>query len=231
MRTKALITLCAFVAICALATAPATAALKKYDVRGTTLTHFITASPEVERTFPDPKDPDVAVIDESGASPVLKKLLYLSDNHRTIIFPQLSGGFVFFSLKISEGPEANQTGTGSTASSITWGLATGWTLTGGQWCNSVPSYICTLGNVVSEATVDPFLESTAFDIGTWTFHGTGFRATPQVNFTTVDPGNSMRIIRGALAQDGTVPAVPLVGIGAVGASLIAMAWSALRRRS
>ena len=231
MRTKALITLCAFVAVCALTTAPATAALKKYDMQLVALLQFIAASPEVERELGS-GNPSLSVIDESAADPVLRKFLIISQNAQTVVLPDLSGGFVFFTVKQLDGPSNNQTGTGSTASSITWGNLSGWTITGGSWCHSVPSYICLLGpGGVGDDTVDPILESTHFDVGTWTFHGTGFRATPYVAFTTDTAGNSLHIWRGALAQDGTVPALPLVGVGAVGASLIAMGWSALRRRS
>ena len=40
----------------------------------------------------------------------------------------------------------------------------------------------------------------------------------------------MAIVRGALSQDATVPALPLFGIGAVGVSVLAMGVATLRKR-
>ena len=211
---------------------PADAALKKYAVRARTLAHFSDSSPHVFNVPTQPGAPSSkGVIDESGASPVLKKLVMIGVLRLTTIVPSISGGFIWLNTKSISGPGNNQTGTGSTATSITWGDATGWTITGGSFCQANPSYICSLAKATHETTTDTTLISSHYDIGTWTFHGTGFTATPYISFTsTSDVGNNQVFLRGLERADGTVPALPLLGLGAVGVSLIAMGFSSRRRR-
>ena len=221
--------------VVALAAPVATAALKKYDVTRSQLLHYESTSPHVEyqsQYLPGTK----ATIDESGPNPVLKKLVVVSGagGGTTVVTPALSGGFIWFNQEATQGPGNNQTGTGSTASSIVWGDVTGWTITGGTFCHAVPSYICSMADAAESDTLDAFLNSTHYDIGTWTFHGTGFVATPFVQRTATSvpwkPGNLQWFMRGSNAQDGTVPALPLLGIGVVGVSVFAMGVASARRR-
>ena len=109
----------------------ASAALKKYQVRRKVLLIFSDTSPKVE--FRSSAGGGVGLIDESGASPVLKKLVLTTGGFaRTTLVPSLTNGFVWFSQTSQEGPSDGQTGTGGTGSAITWGNLTGWTITGAR---------------------------------------------------------------------------------------------------
>ena len=221
--------------IVALAAPGATASLKKYDWTRSQLLHYSATSPHVEyqsQFLPGSK----AIIDESSGDPVLRKLVVVSGagGGLTVVTPALSGGFIWFNQEGLQGPANNQTGTGSTASSIVWGDTTGWTITGGTWCHAIPSYICSLALAVDQATLPNSIVSTHYDLGTWTFHGTGFgNSGGFVHRTGNNPpevGNLQWFARGTLAQDGTVPALPLLGLGAVGVSVFAMGVASVRRR-
>ena len=83
-------------------------------------------------------------------------------------------------------------------------------------------------------TIGPVvLLSTNYDVGTWPFHGTGFlHPEGYINRTgTVNLGNLVVFWRGKDLNDGTVPALPLLGIGAVGVSVFAMGIASIRRRN
>ena len=150
---------------------------------------------------------------------------------RTILIPQLTNGFVWVRQSVQEGPSGSQTGTGGTGSAITWGKLTGWTITGGGYCHSVPSYICDYAVAEDLATVATDFLSNNYDIGTWTFHGTGFTDNGYI-YSTLSQAtrNEVDFLRGAARNDGTVPALPLLGIGAVGVSVFAMGVTSIRRR-
>ena len=218
--------------IVALAAPAATAVLKKYEVRKTQLRHFENLSPHVEYRTWGAEGVGTAVIDESGANPVLKKLISIEDRSSTTSIPILPPVFIWYSKKIVSGPGGDEIGTGSTSSSIAWGNVTGWTITGGTFCYATVSYICSLALAIHNATVDTVLSSDNYDIGTWTFHGTGFSATPFVHETGtagLGVGNLQWLLRGAEVADGTVSALPLLGLGAVGVSVLAMGIASLRR--
>ena len=220
----------------ALAAPAATGALKKYTVKRQMLLHYAVTSPHVE--WRSLGGVGRAIVDESGADPILKKLVTIRTSSGTTLVPGLSGGIIWFNRESVEGPGPDQVGTGSSASTITWGDVQGWTITGGTFCMAAPSYICSMAAAVHEETVDAALHSTHYDIGTWTFHGTGFRH--QHSGETSDgfiyrtagstPGNLQYHYVGSPDQDGTVPALPLLGIGAVGVSVFAMGVASVRRR-
>ncbi len=85
--------------------------------------------------------------------------------------------------------------------------------------------------VMDQASVDPRFNSEFYDLGTWSFHGTGFTASSFISsYFTNNPGNSSMWVRGFAAQDGTVPALPLLGVALLGGSLVAGGVAALRRR-
>ena len=125
-------------------------------------------------------------------------------------------------------------GTGSTTdgSAINWGQVSGWTTSGGTWCNANPTYVCDLAQVGLNNTIPSQLVSTNYDwsISPWTFHGTGFTSVGFLVRTSTDNlGNQTNIWRGGENQDGTVPAIPLIGIGAVGLSVFMMGLAGMRR--
>ena len=76
-------------------------------------------------------------------------------------------------------------------------------------CGSKPWRV---DHAVHDETIDPILVSDNYAIGTWTFHGSGFDATPFVHKTAtrslgLGRGSVQWSLRGALATDGTVPGV------------------------
>lgn len=214
----------------------ANASLQKYKISYSTLSHFFSTSPKAQ--YLSSADAGPGLIDESGPNPILRKLVYGNapgtSGGITIIVPELSGGFIFLNGFGLEGPGPDQTGTGSTASSIDWGNTIGWTITGGNFCHSIPSYVCNLAQRADLATVPAPLISTNFDSGTWVFHGTGFTSAGFITFTSTTkpgtPGNANTWLRGHADNDGTVPAIPLLGIGAIGVSVIAMGIATARRQ-
>ena len=214
----------------------ASAALKKYKVNRRTLIQYAQTSPKVELLSGN-VEPflGVGVIDESGASPVLQKLIMVvGGGGRTTLVPQLTNGFIFFNGFSEEGPSSGQVGIGTgtgDGQSINWGNLTGWTISGGTFCHSMPSYICDYAVAENLGTVETAFLSNNYDVGTWTFHGTGFLHDGYINRTgSTDFGNHMYFIRGGENNDGTVPALPLLGIGAVGVSVFAMGVASIRRR-
>jgi hypothetical protein len=164
---------------------------------------------------------------------VLRRLALISETETTTHVPGLSG-FIFRSRITEQGPKKGltTTGTGDTSTTIAWGLVTGWTITGGFWCHSSPTFMCWLTVGADLATTDPVLHSNFFDLGTWSFHGTGFTSVPYINEypspTSMTVGNAQYLLRGRLSA-GFVPAVPVVGVALLGASLL-LAGARLSRR-
>jgi hypothetical protein len=238
MKPKLLL---AFAALLALAANPADAALQKYRLRTGGFVQAPDLAPNPDG-IPTPAIPGaVALIGASGANPVLVKLLDIGDDTVTVIIPGLAVG-LFRSAKGRQGPggpgalHGNPnafTGTGSPASgsTIRWGVVTGWTNSGSAWCNSEPAIICSLAMFVDEATTDTRTNSASYDLGTWSFHGTGFTSVPFVNsYNTNNPGNVVKFYQGAALRDGTVPAISIVGSALLGASLVLGGIAASRRR-
>jgi hypothetical protein len=228
---------------CALLAAPAShAALQKYGLRNTTYVNSNNVTPNPDQLPPTPGEgPGGRVlIGGSAPSPTLVKFLAVNPpgGGNTVIIPGLTTG-LFITSATRDGPgvlQANApvfTGTGSTAagSALRWGSITGWTISGSQWCNSNPAIICSLAGRLDEVTVDPPFDSPFFDLGTWSFHGTGFTSVPYVSrYNTNDPGNTMFRRRGELLRDATVPAIPIVGIALIAGSALAAGALALRKR-
>ena len=219
----------------------AAAALKKYAIIKNVFRYIEESSPRVDHLprNPNGRDFGVAVVDESvPETPRLRKLLAVEDSSASIAVPVLGFHRLFVNAHREEGPTRGQTGTGSSASAITWGQVSGWTVSGGTFCNAISdsgddafAYICSLAGLVYLGTVDPDQYSTHYDIGTWTFHGTGFKATPFIYRTfQVYAGNQQWELRGGRVADGTIPALPILGIGAVGASLLTLGVAGTRRR-
>jgi hypothetical protein len=207
---------------------PADAVLKHYNLTWTTISDFNTTNPSPNKYPPGAGggiSTDTTIIDDTNnGNPVLKKLVLTSEVQLTSDLPGLSG-FLYLSRIIQESipKKASFTGTGDTDTSIAWGLVTGWTITGGAWCHSFPSYICSFSVGSDLATVDPPLLSPLYDLGTWTFHGTGFTSVPFVHQiappASASVGNAAYHLKGRLSA-GLVPAIPLLGVALLGASLL-----------
>jgi hypothetical protein len=79
-------------------------------------------------------------------------------------------------------------------------------------------------------TIPPPVRSSTFDIGTWTFDSNGdFDATGWVN-ATFDPGtaNTQNFFDGKLFG-ATLPALPIVGFGALALGLLVVGARSLMR--
>ena len=228
----------------------ADAAIKKYRVRGPNINNTPTGSPNPNftpstgpvqaKTHPG----QVSLIDDSNpTNPVLKK--YLNDVVRsttTITLDSEAGTAAFFATSftagaggdgIHQGTPAPFTGTGSTASgsSIAWGVVTGWTVSGNEWCNANPPVICSLASRINEETQKAPLPSSFYDLGTWFFHDTGYTTIPYVRqYFTNTFGNNMNGQVGFQVNDSTVPTLPVVGLALLGGSLVAGGIAATRRR-
>jgi hypothetical protein len=207
------------------------AVLKKYVVHFTHMSNStnVSPNPSVSPALGEPAA--LAVIEDSGPSPVLKRLFIVSDTSITTDVPEL-GGFIYTSRYQEQGPTGEFTGTGSTDTTIAWGLLTGWTISGSWWCHASPAFVCGLaGGQTDLESQDPGLDSAFYDVGTWTFHGTGWTSRPFLQRTHDEPGgNDSYWLRGALVTDGTVPALPAMGLAVLGGSLVLGSLAALRRR-
>jgi len=169
-----------------------------------------------------------SVIEAKGAAGVAKllRLAVVTDDTRTVCCPV--GGDIFRSVKSREGPAPNQIGNGGLDSSIRWGVVTGWTISGSFFCRSDPAVFCTIASGVDDATVDPPLRSAFYDLGTWSFHGTGFTATPFVYNRFTFGGNEQWILRGG-QRDRFLPALSQRGLAALAACLLVLGALASRR--
>ena len=129
------------------------------------------------------------------------------------------------------------TGTGSTApgGSVDWGVVSGWTRSGFTYCASSPATICTSGTQVPHGVTvaTPPAQSSTYDLGTWTFDAAGdmSAASPYIFFTANGGiSNGQYLVRGAFVG-GSVPALPLVGAGALALALGVVGVRGMRRRS
>ncbi len=215
------------------------AALHRYNLRTTTLIEYNTTSPRLEILTGNPhQTASGRVMIEANKNfpnnPVLRayRTGRGGGSGTTVNLPGLSG-FIWVKGNATGGPTGPETGTGTLADTIDWGDISTWTVKGGTFCNSVPITICTTAQFEQDNTIETPVVSDRYLWHVWTFHGTGFRADAYIARTTNNTsiGNSMTITRGEVETSGQVPALPLLGIGAVGVSVIAMGMASLRKRS
>jgi len=148
------------------------------------------------------------------------------------------GAFVFVdAVSLISTPPGGHTAPGSTApgGTVDWGVIGGWNSTGVGFCVASPQTICTAGAQLPHGITSPLspITSPTFDLGTWTFDARGdFQAASSYVWGTFNGGLSNRqsLLRG-LFVGGSVPALPLVGVGALALGLVvAGGRSALRRK-
>ena len=147
------------------------------------------------------------------------------------------GAFVFIDGIVIAQPNAGQTGVGSTSpgSSVDWGVIGGCVRSGCTFCTSSPATICTAGVQVPHGITVPTppAQSPTYDLGTWSFDAEGDMeaATPYIFFTSNGgTSNGQYLLRGAFVG-GSVPALPLVGAGALAIALAVVGVRAGLRRS
>lgn len=168
---------------------PAAAALARFSLR---LSTFFSPN-----SSPAPAPAAGEAVVEDGIPGGNSKLLHL-----TSVYDGTStsccdiGAVTFISQNRREGPAPSQLGTGSLATQIAWGVVTGWTVTGSVFCQSNTPIVCTAVGLMNLATVDSVLYSPFYDLGTWTFHATGFTAGPFIHQNFSHGGNNAWIFRG-----------------------------------
>jgi hypothetical protein len=116
--------------------------------------------------------------------------------------------------------------------STEWGIVSGWLATGNTFCLSSPTAICDQNGFGHGATTPTGLPSSTYDLGTWNFDATGsYEAASVFIIQTVNGGmaNTTFRLRGAFVG-ASLPALPLVGIGALAAGLAVMGARAIRGR-
>ena len=217
----------------------ASAVLDRYTVRNFSVADFAITVPKTQiRSNSEPGDgasqgdESTVVVDRAG--PTLKKLVIVQVGASTF-FVDVFNGFIWFASNWRDGPKGEFTAiSGSINASnegvVDWGTLTAWAITGATFCNANPALVCGLGVASQLVSTDPVVRSAFYDTGDWTFHGTGFRANPFVFFTSTLGGNSSIVLKGSLAPNASVPALPLLGIGALAASLFTMGVAVLRRK-
>lgn len=125
----------------------------------------------------------------------------------------------------SHGPSG--TGPGE---SVEWGVISGFTATGFSFCVSSPPGICNTNGFAHGSTIPVSLPSDTYDLGTWNFDAVGdfeqshFYIVRTTNGGTTNSGN---LLSGAL-HGASLPALPLVGFGALACGLLAIAGRAMR---
>ena len=151
------------------------------------------------------------------------------DGLQTIFGP---GAFVFIinvsTTSIAAPQTSNTSGVGahgpsSTApgGSVEWGVVSGFEITGFVFCITSPTAICSNAGFSHGVTIGRTLPSSTYDLGTWNFDGLGNMESAQGLITRTSNGgltNNGYRARGAFVGSA-LPALPLLGFGALAASL------------
>jgi hypothetical protein len=189
-------------------------------------------SPSVQPTPGNPDFFEVVLDDPAGGVVSIVNWEFGGDTNGTTNLTGFAGpaGFIFIRSTSRIGLVPGQTGAGSTTSSIDWGVLTGWSSTGGEFCNSSPPFVCTFAAFQEDMTIPAVVNSSTYDIGTWTFDSTGdFDATRYVT-ATHNPAttNILSFLDGKLFGT-TLPALPIVGFGALALGLLVVGGRSLMR--
>jgi len=143
------------------------------------------------------------------------------------------GAFIFIDAKTTAAPSPNQVSTTATVGahgpsstapgdSVEWGLTVGWASTGAQFCLSSPVTVCNGAAFQHGQTITPEKPSTTYNLGTWDFDAqTGDYQITQAYIERTSNGglqNSQYDMKGAFVGS-SLPALPLIGFGALALSL------------
>jgi len=139
--------------------------------------------------------------------------VFIDNNHtQTISAPHVS------TTSNIGGHGASGTGPSETTE---WGLVSGFQITGARFCISSPVSICDQNGFAHGQTIVPTLNSDTYNLGTWSFDADGdFESDQYIIFRTSNGGlsNNQSLFRGAFVG-ASLPALPLIGFGALALSL------------
>jgi len=219
---------------------PAAGALKTYTLSGDQSVLFPTCG-----TILHPNSVSgTAVVDEQGdGAPVLVEL----ELHHAWAagVPDLQdfgcgipGTTLSLDVERTLRPAPSQTGSGSTTTSISWGVLGGWTQTGRLVCTThcpggCPQFCeeCPLAVGFEGTGPPPPMSGTSFDTGPWTFSEDGFSlAAGPVEFVNLGGGAVTESLVWWGALSVPVPALPLVGLAALAGALLYLGVRAAARR-
>lgn len=242
MRIRNLILIAALVALAT----PALATVKVYDASvengtgGSSISYSTTLCPPV--TASPGKIQGAHTLEDAGGGTVSMNDFFLIDLVYTNYVPPTldgvfgPGSFVFITASPTiQNQSLPQTGTGSTApsGSVAWGVVSGFTNTGVAFCISSPQTICTGGAMVAHGVTAPLgaINSTTYDLGTWSFDAVGdLSATQYINRTSNGgTSNGQRLITGSYVGS-SIPALPLIGAGALALGLVVAGTRTVMRK-
>ena len=154
------------------------------------------------------------------------------------------GAFFFAILKstitISSPPTSNVSGVGAHGpsgaapdQSAEWGVISGFEITGEDFCVSSPITVCNQNGFAHGQTVpSQQLGSSSYDLGTWTFDAVGDLEAETFYLSRTASGGTSNVthfIRGTF-HGTSLPALPLVGFGALAVALVVVGGRALAGR-
>jgi hypothetical protein len=185
-------------------------------------------------------DGGVIVINDTGNGTPTLQTLRLEASWDDIVGGTSTSGIPGATMQIHEETTvtagSNQTGTGSTTTSINWGTLTGWSQTGTVLCvTHCPPPGCFSASACKglysfEGLGPPFhLSATSFNTDPWTFSVDG-REFKSDSFEIVSLG--FGLWRSELQLGGRqiqVPALPLAALAGLGAGIVYLGARALRR--
>jgi hypothetical protein len=204
----------------------------------------LTTCPPIANT-PDGLEGFTSITDDNTGTVTLEQHLQIRDSLTDLGEGQLvpvfgPGAFIFVrisSTTFTTNPVvSNTSGIGThgpsgtdPGESIEWGVVSGWAITGLAFCLSSPVESCEDNVGPHGATVPQILESATYDLGTWNFDTVGDleAANFYIARTSVDSlSNITTLITGSF-MGASLPALPLVGFGALALSLAVLGGRAL----
>lgn len=225
--------------------APAAAVVKVYNstppngTAGDTFLFATTTCPPITPT-PGNQQGDHTLTDNAGGTVTYTNRNLVAPNF-TDLPPFIAesvfgpGAFVFTQGEVIQTLTTTPTGSGSTApgGTVTWGIVSGFENSGSLFCVASPQTICTgavmLPHGLTVPTFPPF--SPTYDLGTWTFDAEGDVETSNyINATfTGGTSNQQILLRGSYVGAG-IPALPIVGAGALALGLAVAGTRSLLRK-
>ena len=188
-------------------------------------------SPGILQGFAKMTDDGAGTVTLSDHEVHITTLIDLGPDQLTTTFGP--GAFIFIDAKTTASPNPNQvsttTGVGAhgpssttPGQSVEWGLTNGWSATGGQFCVSSPVTVCNGAAFQHGQTIQPQKPSATYNLGTWAFDATtgDYAITAPYIERTSNGGlqNSQYDMKGAFVGSA-LPALPLIGFGALALSL------------